>query len=113
MLGDVGHDRDRHIRGRHRHHARLCVPRIYLAWPVMTDNDRKVLDEILTCGNSQHTGQDIRRSLDDFGFEIRKRSIFERVLKVFMESNLDISYWDDDCKVELAEAVAKELDPNG
>ena len=79
----------------------------------MTDNDLKVLDEILICGNSQHTGQDIRRSLDDFGFEIRKRSIFERVLKVFMESNLDISYWDDDCKVELAEAVAKELDPNG
>jgi hypothetical protein len=79
----------------------------------MTDNDLKVLDEILTCGNSQHTGQDIRRSLDDFGFEIRKRSIFEQVLKVFMESNLDIAYWDDDCKVELAEAVAKELDPNG
>ena len=46
-------------------------------------------------------------------FEIPKRSIFERVLKVFMESNLDIAYWDDDCKVELAEAVAKELDPNG
>jgi hypothetical protein len=59
----------------------------------MTDNDLKVLDEILTCGNSQHTGQDIRRSLDDFGFEIRKRSIFERVLKVFMESNLDVAYW--------------------
>ena len=50
----------------------------------MTDNDLKVLDEILTCGNSQHTGQDIRRSLDEFGFEIRKRSIFERVLKVLL-----------------------------
>ena len=80
----TGHDRDWHIRGRHRHHAGFHVPRVYLARPVMTDNDLKVLDKILTCGNSQHTGQDIRRGLDEFGFEIPKRSIFERVLKVFM-----------------------------
>jgi hypothetical protein len=30
----TGHDRDWHIRGRHRHHARFCVPRVYLARPV-------------------------------------------------------------------------------
>jgi hypothetical protein len=71
-----------------------------------------VLDDILVRGNSHYTGEDIRRN-QKFGFEIRKRTIVERVLKVFMESDLDIADWNDDCKLELAEAVAKELDADG